>query len=244
MDMGNWTWEKRLGVSLLALVAIGAVTGGIYYVWLNTPPPPPTTPQQALAVIGSVRFEHMPQYRKDEYLQQTTRLMETMTPEERQTFFKDTRQDENARKNMGQVMQQMMTQRAMQFANAAPEERLTMIDADIDRMEAMRAMGGWAGRPGGPGGAGTGTSGDAKPASEADGSGGKGGPGRPGESPGGDDKSRAERIKGHISERIQNGNPQVNSLMGEYFRAIHERRLQRGLPDDMGPPGRPGGGGR
>ena len=198
MQLSEMSLRKRILVGVLGICALGAVTFGVYYAWLITPLPVAPSPEEALETIGSARFARMPDYRKEEYIDQTRRLMDQMPPEQRRELFQRARTDESIRESLGQVRRQEMTQRAIDFARiSSAEERARVLDEAIDRMEQRRSQ-------------------RSQARSDGQRRGGGGGRGR---------GAARERIQ----QRFEQGNPQINALIGEYFRALRERREERGL---------------
>lgn len=218
--------KKRILVAAAVVGSFAVLAGGMYVTWLITPPSLPKTADEAASVIGSPRFNRMDDSRKDAYMEASRKLMEQLPPEKRHELFMKNRDNENTHQAMRQMMEREMAKRVDAFTKAAtPEEKIKILDEDIDRMEAMRAAFEKMRPPGDNAGG--------PPQGNANAQGGErrggGGPGRGGFNPG--------RMKAHIENRIETGNPQRGALMGEYFQAIRERRKERGLPE-MGPPGR------
>jgi len=169
--------------------------------------------------------------RKAAYMEASRKLMDELPPEKRHELFMQNRDNENARNAMREAMEREMGKRVEAFAKATTmDDKMKLLDEDIDRMEAMRAAFEKM-RPPGAAGAGGPPTGQGAPNAQAGQGGERRGPGagRGGFNPG--------RMKAHVQNRIESGNPQRGALMGEYFQAIRERRKQRGLPE-MGPPGR------
>jgi hypothetical protein len=209
--------NKKLWVAALILAGAGTLSGGVYYTWLITPPGLPKTAQEAMKTIGTTRYERMPDYRKQAYMEQAQKLFHEMPEDQRRALWQDGERNPAVRDAMREMHENAMTKRMEDFAKAAPAERIKLLDQFIDQMEkGGMGRGPWGGRPGGPGGGpGNGA---------ADRRGGPGGPGGPGHQHG----------PGHMRDRIkhmaQEGNPQRAALRGEFFQAIQERRKQRGLP--------------
>jgi len=191
--------NKKIVVCGLMALGVCTLAGGAYATWLMIPPPLPQTPQQALRTIGTGRYERMPDYRKAEYLDQARRLLDEVPPEQRRELFQQARTDENVRQALGRVRQHERVQRALTFANANPDERVQLLDDAIDRMEERRARM-RANRP---------------DASRRDRSGSEG------------REDRRSRGRERFLARFEHGNPQINSLIGEYHRAMRQRRQER-----------------
>jgi hypothetical protein len=211
--------NKKLWVAVLVLVGAGTLSGGVYYTWLITPPGPPKTAQEAMKTIGSARFDRMPDYRKQEYMEQAGKLFREMPDDQRRKLWHDGEGNPQVHKAMETMRENFMDQRLNEFAKATPEDRIKMLDQMIDMQEKMRKMGRgpWGGPPGGGQGAGAGQGGDHHRG---------GGPGH--HDPG--------RMRERIKRMAEQGNPQRAGLRMEFFKAMQERRIQRGLP--------PGGFGR
>lgn len=211
-----WTRRNKIIlISVLVPVAVVSIVAGSYRAWLATPPALPQSAEEAIATIGSPRFERMPDYRKREYVEQARRLMRDLPEDERTKMRQSLRSDPNVRDAMGQVMRQMMVERATAFARAAPADRARLLDEAIDEMTRRRAgrEGGSRERLGRSGG--------------GAGSGGGGGGGRP---PRDDNRDgRRAQMQQRMMQFIQKGNPQTSALIGEYFRALRQRREERGL---------------
>lgn len=201
----EWTQRKVIFASLLVVAAMGTLSWGLYLNWVNTPPPMPTTAEQALATLDTPQFKQMPEYRQREYYAQANRLVSALPTEQRKALFDKMRTEESTRESMGNMAREAMVQRALEFASARPEDRTKLIDKAIDEMEAMRKA---FGPP-------PGTGGDAGKSAEGKGP--------------GPMKMDPSKMKSHIQDRIQHGNPQTGNLMAEYFRAMQARMAQRGI---------------
>ena len=200
MKIGTWTLKTKLTVAVMMAAGITAVVIGGYYAWLSPPPPLPQTADDVLTMIRSARYARLPEYRQQEYLDHGRRLLRDLSPEQRRALYERAGADESARQALREVRRGAMIQRAIEYARADVQARTRLLDTQIDRMEERRAR---RTREGGR---------------------------RPGRERGGDSGNRAER-RGRFRERMQDrfetGNPQLNSLIGEYFRALRARREQR-----------------
>lgn len=198
----SWTLKKRLMAGFLLVFSLGVLGWGIHYVWLHTPPAPPRTAQEAIATIGSARFQQMPQVRRDQYLDQAHQLLEAMPQDARRKLFESMRGNPKVRQAFMQMRMQEMTQRVLAFARADPATRQKMLDEDIDHMQQRMAQ--RQNRPAAP-------------------------PGNPpGNRPGNRGNWRAH-LPQHIDQHIQNGNPQMAGLMHEFHKAMMQRLQQRGI---------------
>lgn len=186
------TLKKKILIGLLVVAGAASLVGGSYYTWLLNPPKLPKTAAEGLALIGSARYERMPDYRKAEYLDRTAQLMQELRPEEHQELRSDLNPGD-----LRQFWQQRMMQRVLEFANADPQHRNRLLD------EAIAQSGRWRGQ-------------------------------HRGRSEGNDEQDRTRRqgvFRSRMQEHIQKGNPQTGALMGEYFRAVRQRRRERGIED-------------
>lgn len=198
VELGRWNLRnkthKKMLVGLLVVLAGISVVCGSYYAWLINPPPTPQSAEQALATIGTSRYQRMPDYRQREYLAQTRRLFEELPQDERITLFERSRTDQAVRRSIRQLREQMMVQRVIEYAQADPQTRSQILDKQIDRWQKMRSDRASRNRD--------------------------------------LDKNRSRR-RPEFHHRIQNyyehGNPQINSLISEYFRAMRQRRAERGM---------------
>lgn len=163
----------------------------------------PQSPEEALQIIASARFERMPDYRKSEYLEQVRRLIEDVPHGQRTELFERARTDESARQALRQVRHQAMVQRVVEFAKASPQDRPRLLDEALDEMEARR---------------------ERRPDRTHRGD----GPSHGNDGSHGSDDDRRARFRQHFQKRFEDGNPQINSLIGEYHRALRERRGRRG----------------
>ena len=194
---GNWTLRKTILVAAVGLIAAGTLATGSYYAWLVTPPALPQTVEEALAQMGTKRFERMPEYRRREFIEHARGLMEAIPAEDLRRMLQEARAEPSVRAAMGQVWRATMVQRATDLATATPAERTKLLDEAIEQMEQWR---GSRRRPR-----------DANQRSAED------------------REGRRGRMRERIKNRIEQGNPQTAALIGEYFRAIRQRRQERGL---------------
>ena len=212
-------FSRKTFAIVMTVVGVAVLTGGLYYAWLITPPPMPETAEEGLATIGSSRYQRLPEYRKAEYLTRTRELMGNLSDEQRRAMFERRRTDESIRDSMREVRRDMMRQRIVEFARAAPHERKKILDQAIDMQEAMRQRM------------------DNRPRPER--TRGEGGGDR---SNRGDRGDRRGRMRDHIQNRIEQGNPQMGAMRMEFFKEMRERREERGLPNRGPGGGRPGRG--
>lgn len=188
---------------VLGATATAAVAVGGYWTWRQSPPPMPTTAQEALETLASPRFQRMPDYRQAEYTEQARRLVTEMPAADRQSLFDRVGADEATREALDRAWQNAVWQRGLEFARADTQQRIVLLDELINQQEARRLL-----RQQG------------------------GGAQRAPERPAPDARQRRDergRVRGMIQERMEKGNPQQVALFGEFYRALAERRRERGL---------------
>ena len=205
--------KKKIMTAVLSVAAVGVLCAGAYMTWLMTPPGLPSTLDEAIAMMKSARYQWLSPERKEQYQIRVRELMEGMNDDERGEFMRTNMRDREVRREMFGGMRAMMEKRTREFARATPEERLAILDEDIDRMVAMREQfKGMRGR--GPGGS--------------------GGPGAPGngrdrEMSGQERSERRERAVQRGQQNAESGNPQQQALRTEYRAAMDARMKQRGI---------------
>ena len=214
--------KKKLLLGALVVTAVTSITAGSYYSWLITSPPLPKTVDEAIAILSSKRYERLPDYRKNEYLNETHRLMKTLSPKERRQKMEVARSDDSVRQAMRKAWQTILVNRVVSFAKASPEEQTRLLDETIDQIQAWRSGRG-KNRPD----RGNRPSGNDRESHRGDGNTSSG---SNQESRKGDGKRR-ERWQERFKHRIEQGNPQTAALISEYFRAMRQRREERGMAD-------------
>jgi len=216
--MTSLTMPKKVAVGLLAVLAVTAVAVGGYYTWLITPPGMPDSPEDALATIASARYERLPEYRKQDYLDRTAELMRSMPEEQRRDLFRRMRTDETVRQALREVRQDQQIKRLREWAQADPNERRRLIDEMIEQQEQMRQRFEEMRRQ---------RQADREAAGESAGPRGE----RDGDGPRGDDDRPRRDPRQRIQRRIEEGNPQTMAWRMEMREAVSERRRELGLPD-------------
>lgn len=152
--------KKKILVGLLVATGVAVLTGGVYATWLMTPPGMPTTAEEAAEMLTSARFQRLPIERKEAYIARMRELISEMDDEQRRAFFEANRDNDELREVTREVFQEVVMNRAREYAAADPNVRLAMLDETIDEMLAAgqgfrRGGFGFAGRgAGGPGGQG------------------------------------------------------------------------------------------
>jgi hypothetical protein len=214
----NRKTKKNIAVAALCIVALLVLAAGFGVRWYLTPPPMPDTVDEAMALQSSPRYARLTDAQKERYTQRMQQIMEKLSDEQRRELFEKSRDNPALRAAGGQMMQQMMFARAEAFVRASPEERVRQLDQEIDRMQAMRKM--FASLPsmGAP------PPGFPRPPGSS----------RPPGAPPADFIQRAQ-------EGIQKGDPQRQAYMTEFFTALRQRALDRGIEMPAGPPGPPPG---
>jgi len=193
--------KKWITMSFALLLAAGVLAGGIYLTWLRTPPPMPANVDEAIKVLSSPQYSRLSEAERQPYIQRARELGEKLSGEERSAMWKRANEDPEFRKNARDVQNDVMLQRAREFAKADPAKRKQIINTMVMMEMAARAAGKM---PPGPRGGGGG--GDANAA-----------------------QRRAERKK-WMQDKIENGNPQSQAYMSEFFKALMDRRKELGLP--------------
>jgi len=196
--------RKRLLTGGLAILGLAAAAAGGGYAWLITPPPMPETAEEAVHILSSPRFRRLPESRKPPYRAEARRLLEQMPAEARRKLRQTMRDDPEARQAMRQMMRDRLLQTAVAFAQADRAERLALLDEQLDRMASWRNRG----RRNGAARA-EGRSDRRESSGEAE------------------QARRRAAFRDRIESHLEEGNPQVGALMGEYFRALRMRREQR-----------------
>lgn len=151
----SWSLRKKraVGVSLGA-VALAAVGVGIWVWFSGRPPALPTSAGEAVAVIGSARFDRLDEARKRQYLAEAARLLQGVPEGERRALF----EDETTRDALGAIMRNRMDDAARALArgeappafpggsppnlDALPPEMRDRIRARINEQMAQQIMSG------------------------------------------------------------------------------------------------------
>ncbi len=195
----NMTTEtkKRIGAGVLAVVAAGVLSGGIYVWWLFTPPPMPQTVDEARAVLTSSRFANLSSDRQADYARRIRELLVDLDDEQRQAFFDQVRADEELRKTLRDVQRQMIIDRAKRYALADELEKQLILDELMAEFMQMRSM--WARR----------RAEDRQPMTEEQ------------------RAERREQRRNEMIERMgesaATGNPQHGPLVGQMMRDLRDR---------------------
>ncbi|QQE12105.1 hypothetical protein JD969_01120 [Planctomycetota bacterium] len=199
--------KKKIVACLMVVLALSALGGGAYVTWAMIPLSMPQTAEEGLAMMSSARFRWMSEERKRQYQQRLGELVDKLDDKQRVDLMKANLGDRKFRREMFAGMKRMAEERAKSFATAAPEQRLVMLDEDIDRIMAMKAR--FEGMKGMFGGM-----------------------KRPELSEEEKEKRRAEmqeKVQTRVQDMTETGNPQTQAVMFEYSTAIQVRMKQRGL---------------
>lgn len=97
----SWSPAKKRVVAIAcAALATSAVGYGSWAMLSRMPPGLPKTADDALAVINSAKFDRLDAERKQQYLEETMRLVRELPEEQRRTYWRDEKNREAFRKFM------------------------------------------------------------------------------------------------------------------------------------------------
>ena len=113
---------KRLAASAAIILGVGAISGGLWAASAFSTPGLPGTAEEALAVLGSSKFERMSADRKSAYAEEAGRLLRDLPEESRRDMFRD----EEQRKAMWALMEQRMADMARAVARGEPLDFASM----------------------------------------------------------------------------------------------------------------------
>lgn len=151
VDEARLRKRKRIVTSILAVVSVAVLGGGVYFAWLMTPPAMPTTAEEAMAVAKSMRFQRLSPDAKQPYYD-VFREQFGMNQELRRVW----REDDELRDAARDMRRQMMEEFSKTYMLANHEERQAMMEGmpwGRPRGGEGRSEGGGEGRgAGGPGG--------------------------------------------------------------------------------------------
>jgi len=191
-------------VTLLGVCGIVSLTGGGYYTWLRTAPPLPSTAEQALETLQSDRFKRLPESRRQAYYDRSAELWKSLDSDAQRDLRAAMQDNTAAREAVRDMMANMMLENARKFATATEEQRQGQLDAVIAMQELAAKR--WQQR-------------EEKPVETGDAE---------------RRQKRMENGKQRIQQWIETGNPQRQAWMGEFLKALHARRQERGLDPDAG----------
>lgn len=204
------TLKTKILAGVLALIACGVLSGGLYYWWLITPPPMPTTVDEAAQLITDPRFKRLSDDRKLAYISHMRKLVDALDEQQRRAMRDQYRNDQEVRDAMRDIGETVMVDMAREFVKAPPLQKQIVLDTLIGRMEQEKAAGhGPWGKPD-------------QPLTE--------------EQQQRREQARQEMIK-QMEQRAATGNPQHAAYVGQFIKSFMKRRDQLGLPP-LEPPSR------
>ncbi|MCB9838927.1 MAG: hypothetical protein H6813_06270 [Phycisphaeraceae bacterium] len=104
----KWSKKTRRIVTASAIVVtLGAISGGLWAASAYSTPGLPRTAEEALAVLGTPKFERMSEDRKSAYAEEAGRLLRDLPEEDRRAMFRDEEQRDAMRALMEQRMADM-----------------------------------------------------------------------------------------------------------------------------------------
>ncbi len=195
--------RRLMQIGLLVAAAAGSLGWGAYQWWLRTPPPMPDTVEQAIELFKSERFTRLPETRQEAYYDRSRELFERLDGDRRRELRVRYENDAAARDAVSNAMLTMITKQARNFITMEPVQRQVVVDGFI----AMQELG--ARR-------------HAQRQAER------------GHEPADPDRQRRREqrlddARGRIESWVEQGNPQRQAYLSEFFKAIRERRIERGM---------------
>lgn len=191
--------KKKIGVGVLVLVAIAVLSAGGYYVWLTTPPPMPVTVGEAGKLLVSERYLRLPESRRYDYMQRAMQLYEKASAAEKKELQDQFRKVKKNNGLISQVVEDRINAEIRNYIMADEFERRIIIDRAIGLQMIAEAR--RAKRPATP------------------------------QTP--ERKARIEQRKDAfvqmVEKRLETGNPQQQSYVGEFVKAMMARRAEMGL---------------
>lgn len=108
-----WSKQKKMTVGgVCAVVAVGAVSAGVFAMIANTPPNMPKTAEEAVRVMGSDKFDLLDKDRRGQYAAEAGRLLGGLDDDARRELLRG-RENREAMRNM---MMEAMDQNARRMA--------------------------------------------------------------------------------------------------------------------------------
>lgn len=195
--------RKRLKVGGAVLASAVLLGTGIGAAWYFTPPAMPTTIDEARAMVNSPRFERLSKQQKQPYYDVIREQYGSLDRDARRAMRDE---DEKLRETMREARTIQMREMMVEAARGDGEMQMPFGPPRGDRPRGDQPG------PGGPPGGGDGGGGGDQPRAE-----------RP--EPTDEQRAeRAERMRDHISDRMANGDAQLNQLMREMFSQRREQR--------------------
>lgn len=209
--MAKLTTQQKVQVGALALLGVASLYYGGYRWWLTTAPPMPQTIEQAVALHNDPRYQGLPPQRRAAYIARSRELYEQLDDDAKRQWRQQMREDPEARAAARDAMREQMLNRARDFTLADEAERNKILDQTINMMIAAEAAGRMRNRAGGN---------DRERPELTE------------EEQQQREQRRAERReqgRRQIQQMIEQGDPQRQAYVGEFFKALRERREERGL---------------
>jgi hypothetical protein len=205
--MTRFTPRRITQVGLLVAAAITSLTWGGYRWWLRTAPPMPDTVEQAIETFKGERFARLPETRQEAYYDRSRQLFEQLDGERRRELRARYEHDPAAREAVSSAMFTMITREARKLTAMEPNQRQVVLDGIIAMQElgARRQKQRQAERRS------QGQTNDNDPDRQ---------------------RRRDERMndaRHRIEDWVEQGNPQRQAYLSELFKALRERRMERGL---------------
>lgn len=95
----NWSPRKKAIVgAVTAIVAVSAVSGGVWWTISNQPPRMPRSADEAITILASSQFDRLDEERQRQYAAEAGRLLRDLSPEDRRAMFEDEANREALRK--------------------------------------------------------------------------------------------------------------------------------------------------
>ena len=218
------TTKKSILLGLLIVLGLAASAGGLWMYATETQINLPRTGDEAVRVMATEPYKQLPEYRKEAYRKEARRLIEALPEDQRRSFFQRAFSDAGTQRGLEQLRFDPMQKMMDGFFTKPPKERTAALDAIIDQMELFAKMGMHGPRAG--------TAAGSRPA----------GAGVPAGStppppmthamlPPVQNPASRQRVVQHIESQIQQGDPREAAKRMEFFKAIEQRRKERGLPD-------------
>jgi len=189
---------------VLCVLGVAALVGGGYIAWNMRPVSMPETAEEAVAVINSARFGYLPDYRQEEYMERTRRLVrETEDADQRRALREAIGGSEQARDAMMRMWQQRMIDQALAMAAMSDAEKQAHLQEQAQQWQRRRS-----------------NNDQNQQRTER--------PQRPERSEA-EQAERRERMRNRMEDHFQSGNPQMGGIMGEWWRQRREARERSGV---------------
>lgn len=191
--------KKKIGVGMLVVAATAILAFGGYYSWLITPPPMPKTVEEAGELLVSARYLRLPESRRFDYMQRSSELFDSATPQQKKNLVNQARKDPADKEAFKRAIEDRINMEMRNYALADDFDRRMIIDRAIGMQVMMTAQ--QAKKP----------PREMTPERQAR-----------------NDRRKGEFIL-KIQEKIEQGNPQHQAYFGEFIKAMMTRREQMGL---------------